>query len=384
MPELPLMRIGLLHYSMPPAVGGVERVLAAHARLFRTDGHEVVLLCGGSQPNRDQEFPCVTVPGFSNDGDPRENCAKFMRFIQEQSLEILFVHNVLTMPFSEGATMACSELAASDLPVVSWVHDLAAINPYYQVPENAIIRRHPPGSTVVAVSEERAAAYRELTGFESVQVVPNGIDLFLELAGDLLKTRPALKGTLAGAFPILFHPTRILRRKNIGLGLRVVAELKKLGFTPRLLISGAQESFSGEQAAYQGELDNLVSDLCLEGSVFFLADESPLEATSMGQLYQLADALFFPSEQEGFGLPVLEAGIRKTPIFASETQPLAHLARENGVVFPLAASPVELAIQIRDFFSLCSSSQVRRAIQRDFDWQGIYDNHILPLLNRLT
>jgi glycosyltransferase involved in cell wall biosynthesis len=378
------MRIGLLHYSMPPAVGGVERVLAAHARLFRTDGHEVVLLCGGSQPNRDQEFPCVTVPGFSNDGDPRENCAKFMRFIQEQSLEILFVHNVLTMPFSEGATMACSELAASDLPVVSWVHDLAAINPYYQVPENAIIRRHPPGSTVVAVSEERAAAYRELTGFESVQVVPNGIDLFLELAGDLLKTRPALKGTLAGAFPILFHPTRILRRKNIGLGLRVVAELKKLGFTPRLLISGAQESFSGEQAAYQGELDNLVSDLCLEGSVFFLADESPLEATSMGQLYQLADALFFPSEQEGFGLPVLEAGIRKTPIFASETQPLAHLARENGVVFPLAASPVELAIQIRDFFSLCSSSQVRRAIQRDFDWQGIYDNHILPLLNRLT
>ena len=326
----------------------------------------------------------MTVPGFSNDGDPRENCAKFMRFIQEQSLEILFVHNVLTMPFSEGATMACSELAASDLPVVSWVHDLAAINPYYQVPENAIIRRHPPGSTVVAVSEERAAAYRELTGFESVQVVPNGIDLFLELAGDLLKTRPALKGTLAGAFPILFHPTRILRRKNIGLGLRVVAELKKLGFTPRLLISGAQESFSGEQAAYQGELDNLVSDLCLEGSVFFLADESPLEATSMGQLYQLADALFFPSEQEGFGLPVLEAGIRKTPIFASETQPLAHLARENGVVFPLAASPVELAIQIRDFFSLCSSSQVRRAIQRDFDWQGIYDNHILPLLNRLT
>jgi hypothetical protein len=35
------MKIALMHYSSPPVVGGVESVLAHHARLMKKDGHDV-------------------------------------------------------------------------------------------------------------------------------------------------------------------------------------------------------------------------------------------------------------------------------------------------------------------------------------------------------
>ena len=40
------MKIALLHYSSPPIVGGVESVLAHHARLLTNAGHEVTILAG--------------------------------------------------------------------------------------------------------------------------------------------------------------------------------------------------------------------------------------------------------------------------------------------------------------------------------------------------
>ena len=38
------MNIAILHYSVPPVVGGVESVIAHHARLMSADGHAVRLI----------------------------------------------------------------------------------------------------------------------------------------------------------------------------------------------------------------------------------------------------------------------------------------------------------------------------------------------------
>ena len=40
------MKIALMHYSSPPIVGGVESVLAQHARLMTKAGHNVIILAG--------------------------------------------------------------------------------------------------------------------------------------------------------------------------------------------------------------------------------------------------------------------------------------------------------------------------------------------------
>ena len=40
------MKIGLMHYTVPPVVGGVETVLGSHAALFRAAGHSVTIYAG--------------------------------------------------------------------------------------------------------------------------------------------------------------------------------------------------------------------------------------------------------------------------------------------------------------------------------------------------
>jgi hypothetical protein len=40
------MKIDLIHYSSPPVVGGVESVLAYHARLMAGAGHSVRIITG--------------------------------------------------------------------------------------------------------------------------------------------------------------------------------------------------------------------------------------------------------------------------------------------------------------------------------------------------
>jgi hypothetical protein len=44
------MRIGLLHYSGPPTVGGVERTLYHHSRALAELGHQPRLLVGQGEP----------------------------------------------------------------------------------------------------------------------------------------------------------------------------------------------------------------------------------------------------------------------------------------------------------------------------------------------
>ena len=55
------MNIAILHYSVPPIVGGVESVIAHHARLMSADAHSVRLIAGRGE-SLTQEIPLITIP----------------------------------------------------------------------------------------------------------------------------------------------------------------------------------------------------------------------------------------------------------------------------------------------------------------------------------
>jgi hypothetical protein len=53
----PPITVGLLHYTAPPVVGGVEQVLGEHARLLAEAGHAVQIVAGrGGEPDPRIEF----------------------------------------------------------------------------------------------------------------------------------------------------------------------------------------------------------------------------------------------------------------------------------------------------------------------------------------
>ena len=57
------MNIALIHYLAPPTIGGVESVIAHHARLMANDGHNVRVIAGsgGVFDRRIQFFPIPLV-----------------------------------------------------------------------------------------------------------------------------------------------------------------------------------------------------------------------------------------------------------------------------------------------------------------------------------
>jgi len=100
----------------------------------------------------------------------------------------------------------------------------------------------------------------------------------------------------------------------------------------------------------------------------------------MAGLYHWSDALLFPTLQEGFGLPVLEAGLARLPIFCTDLAVLREAGGADVHYFAPDAAPATVAAQIRAVLDAPGPARLRRRVLRDYNWDAIYSNGLLPLL----
>ncbi len=371
------VRIALVHYSYLPVIGGVEMVMAAHARLFADAGHEVTVICRRGA-STDPRIGVELLP-------EADDTLRFLaRLFARQ--EVVFLHNVCTMPFDLALTEALWTLAETVPKVrfICWVHDLAAANPDYKqaADEGARwFRRAHVHYEYVAVSQHRAEQLRELTGAQAT-IIPNGIDP-VELLG-LSENMGALtrqNGLLIRDI-VLLHPARLLRRKRVDVSLRVVAALKQAGHTAALLVTGPADPHNSDAAAYVDELRALRDKLNLQTEAFFLQPDTPVHAPDLASLYHIADALFFPSREEGFGLPVLEAAVHRLLIFCADIPPFRTPPQLGRHLFDRDAAPEDLAGIIARKIQLSPVAQARKAVARDSGWAAIYRKFLAPLLRK--
>lgn len=358
------MRIALVHYTKPPVIGGVERVIGDQARALTALGHEVVTWDA-------DEMSVLCEPA----GLP---------------VDAVIVHNVFTMPFNLPWTAGLHALAAVHPEVrwINWVHDVAAVNPHYarldwSAPEMRLLRTPPPNSIHVAVSEVRRHDYALATGLapEQIRIVPNGVDPVRVLGLTPLAARFAEAIQLWDRETwLLLQPARVVRRKNIELGIRVTAELVKADRDVRYVITGASDPHQSDGVAYRAELDELISSLNLQGHVRFAGEElGTLSDDDVRGFYSIADALFFPSVSEGFGLPLLEALLHRLPVFCSDLRVHHEVAGHAVHRFDLGAPAHAIAAQIIGELSNRSAA-ARRAAIRDHSWPKICKECLEPLL----
>jgi glycosyltransferase involved in cell wall biosynthesis len=366
------MRIALLHYAAPPVVGGVEKIIAAHARLFRRAGQEVRIIAQEGEPD-----------AVLGRGATAEEVKSALA-----GAELVLAHNVLTMPFDMGLTAALWE-AAAELPAgrcVAWIHDIAPCNPHYRHDWHASPWRRlteaSPAFEYVAISPLRARQFEVLTG-RAARVIPNGIEPaeFLRLTAPIAQL--AAKHALLSRDIVLLHPTRLLQRKNVDFGLAVLAELRRRGRDAVLLITGASDPHNAESCNYAAKVRGLRAEFGLEESALIVADELSPPGASDGDiaaLYALADALFFPSTQEGFGLPVLEAALCRLPIFCSDVEPLNALLNHSVHVFDPFGQAADVAHLVERTLEHAPSYRARREALREYAWEVIWERHLAPLL----
>ena len=213
-------------------------------------------------------------------------------------------------------------------------------------------------------------------------VVPNGVDAasFLKLETQTLNFVKQLD--LFEAAPLLLLPVRITPRKNIELALHVLAVLRRKNPRAALVVTGPLGPHNPANVKYFERLTKLRAELGLIGSAHFLAEltDSYLPDAVIADFYRLADALFMPSREEGFGIPILEAGLAGVPIFCSNIEPLQKLGGEQALYFSPDAEPEKVAALIVDHLDSLLSFKLRTRVRMKYTWEGIYMNIIAPIL----
>jgi glycosyltransferase involved in cell wall biosynthesis len=98
-------------------------------------------------------------------------------------------------------------------------------------------------------------------------------------------------------------------------------------------------------------------------------------------LYRVADLMFMPSHQEGFGMPVLEAGLVGLPVAAANTVPAAEeIGGEDVLSFSPDLPPQLLAQQLMPWVNADKKLRLARQTRHNFTWEAIFHKQIEPLL----
>ncbi|MGV3659239.1 MAG: glycosyltransferase [Prosthecobacter sp.] len=283
--------------------------------------------------------------------------------VHRSLIDTIIVHNLFTMPFNLAWTNELIDLTQTrpDIRWINWVHDVRW-------------SERIPDAIHVAVSEHRKSEYAKVAN-APIHVIPNGVDS----AKVLGLTERIQQLHLEHAGLILLQPTRFVRRKNIELGLRVLAELPE---DTLYLVTAAPDPHQKDGVNYFRELKKLAKELGVAQRVLFLGEKTKggvLSDDDVRGLYQMTDALFFPSTQEGYGLPLVEAALHGVPVFCSDI-PVHREVAVDAAFFKLTSSPRGIARKVRSDVRVKGRQQRRRLMTR-LNWPRITQEMLEPLLS---
>ncbi len=403
------MKISLLHYSSQPIVGGVESVLAHHAHLMTNAGHEVTILTGRGE-NYDKSIPVRVLPRLDSRHaevtqvksvldigkltpafDTLRDKIKWELVEELSRCDILIAHNVASLHKNLALTAALYELNGTpDFPrIILWHHDLAWTTARYHDELHDgypwdLLRKNWQAVTQVVVSKLRQQELAKLYGIseDSIHVVPNGVDInaFFKFEPQTVKLIESLD--LLDVDPLFLLPVRLTPRKNIELALLVMAEVKKKLPGAGLLVTGPEGPHNPANVAYKEKLIKLRNELGLQGSAHFLAETTSefMPDQVIADFYRLADALLFPSREEGFGIPIIEAAFSHLPVFCADIPVLHELGGNDLSYFDPDEQPIKVAHQIMERLQNETTSRWARHAKRGYMWNQIYTSRIAPLI----
>jgi glycosyltransferase involved in cell wall biosynthesis len=392
------MKIALLHYTTWPEMGGVENVLRDQAVMLLKAGHEVKVLSGsGIDSGEGYEF--ILMPELAPDfelyksvnevltrGQSDQSFSQYRTVLVEAlravltGVDVTFVHNVFTTHFNLALTRALHDLAPEH-KMVAWTHDLTATNSDFALPNPTqppwnLMRTSAPGVEYVATSELRAKELKaSLKPVVEPDVIPNMVDparLFV-VTSEIRESLASVEIPLRDF--VFFLPAKVMVRKNIDFAISVIGKLIEEGRNPLLFITGAKVANSPASEHYGTFLrQSLPKEL--QTHVVFVNDFFEVQDDTMRDLYLLSDCLLFPSRQEGFGLPVLEAALYRLPVWCQDIPSFRALGGEGAFMLNDLAKLSEAV----KWLEAQSTYRQQRQCRRLFDPTNVYAQHYQSFL----
>ena len=204
---------------------------------------------------------------------------------------------------------------------------------------------------IIAVSHFTASQVENLLGVpaQRIRVVPHGVEI------------PDPGGTREN---VVLFVGALQRRKNIA---RLVQAFEQMPPDWRLTLAGAPDGFGAQKELQAVETSARRSDIDFLGYVSI----SALEA-----LYRKARIFAFPSLDEGFGMPVLEAMAHGVPVVTSSRSALPEVAGDAALlVDPLDVEAITAALCRLAGDRSLHGEMVRRGLERarEFTWKSAVD-----------
>ena len=239
--------------------------------------------------------------------------------------------------------------------VVSTFHDLFVMTAEYSTREfrarftEQAKRAAENSDLIIAVSQYTANQIHELLNVppSRIRVAPHGVH---QLSLDLPVQRENV---------ILFVGTLQLR-KNV---IRLVEAFERAYFPDwKLILAGAPGGYGGSEIAEQIKNSRYRDKIEITGYV---------TREELERLYGQASIFAFPSLDEGFGIPVLEAMAHGVPVLTSNRPALAEIAGDAAIL----VDPLEIDAIAGQLTNLMQNSQLREQLQkkgmiqaRQFTW----------------
>jgi glycosyltransferase involved in cell wall biosynthesis len=166
---------------------------------------------------------------------------------------------------------------------------------------------------IIAVSRFTASQVEQFLGVESsrIHVIPHGVRI-------PVATAPRERG--AGDKRMVLFVGAIQRRKNVA---RLVKAFERMPKGWRLTLAGATDGYEAATELRAVEESPRRPDIDVPGYV---------PAAELASLYRRASIFAFPSLEEGFGIPVLEAMAHGVPVIVSGTSALPEAAGDAAIL----------------------------------------------------
>lgn len=407
-----IKQVVIVHYSVPPVVGGVEFVIEPMAELFAKNGWYVSVLAGKGKLNS-KNIKTTLIPELYGENSSVKNTQSMLtvgslpdnyessvknleKKIETQigNINTVIIHNMMTMPFNLLATEAFFNYINNNphKNFYVWIHDLA----WLMEDHNSYLFERKPWSilktaqknvkyfTISKYRKKQAMTLMKLSA-KQLKVVPNGIDFskFLNLNEATIKLVGQLN--FSQNRPLITIPARLINRKNLERTIYILAELKQ--YAPNLLaiIAGSPVQGNNVSENYYTKLNSLIKKLSAENNIKFLFEFGGKAGFSeqenreiVHDLYFISDFTMLLSKDEGFGLPLLEGGLARQPLVLSDLDVFHEIAGDKALFIPEFEPPEIAAKTIKKAF-LDSPTKIQNLfseVLQNYSWDAIWENYL--------
>ena len=411
-----IKQVIIVHYTLPPVIGGVEKMLEPLAEQLAQNNFIVTFLAGKGNLNS-QKIKTSLIPEL-NPGHTK--IAGMQKQIESGSIPEHFetkvdeierkietkigyiknvvIHNMMSMPHNLAATQALWNFMQKypDKNYYIWTHDLAWKMESYQ---EQLFERRPwsllkepvPQGQYITVSESRQNQIVDLLGISKskIKVVPNVIKFTDFLHFNESTSRVVKQLSLYNRFPVIMLPVRLLPRKNIPRAVKILSKLKDYYPDFVAIITGDIPSDNPQGKECYDRIMKIVEENRIQENIIFLHNVFKKIGVDPGKnpvivrdLYFLSHLVLYLSSDEGFGIPILESAVSRTPIVLSDIKVFQDIAGNNANYLPAKLSDSEAAEELHEILMEKSEYlQLNREVARRYNWEFWWDRHLKDIFN---